>query len=251
MDGMVTDGKALDNKATTDQPGRFLLTTLIILTAVSGLIDAVSYLGLGHVFTANMTGNVVLLGFAAAGASGFSATCCLTSLCAFLVGGVAAGRAARMLASRRRLLVLAMSAEGVASGTAAIVAFATTTVPVGWPRYTAIAVLAAGLGVRNATIRKLAVSDLPTTVLTMTLTGLTSDSALAGGTNPNAARRGGAVLAMLIGAFAGALAFRHAGAGPTLLIGSVVVIVNGLAFWLARESRRLDQATIGKSAPAP
>ena len=45
---------------------------LLGLTVVSGLIDAVSYLGLGHVFTANMTGNVVVLGFAAAGAPGFS-----------------------------------------------------------------------------------------------------------------------------------------------------------------------------------
>lgn len=76
----------MDGMATTEPPGRSLLTTLIVLTAVSGLVDAVSYLGLGHVFTANMTGNVVLLGFAAAGASGFSATACLTSLGAFLVG---------------------------------------------------------------------------------------------------------------------------------------------------------------------
>ncbi len=68
------------------EPGRLLLATLLALTVTSGLVDAVSYLGLGHVFTANMTGNVVLLGFAAAGASGFSATACLTSLGAFLAG---------------------------------------------------------------------------------------------------------------------------------------------------------------------
>jgi uncharacterized membrane protein YoaK (UPF0700 family) len=81
--------------AATRQPGRLLLATLLVLTMVSGLVDAVSYLGLGHVFTANMTGNVVLLGFAAAGASGFSAPACLTSLGSFLVGAAAAGRIAR------------------------------------------------------------------------------------------------------------------------------------------------------------
>ena len=54
------------------RPDLPLLYALTSLTVVSGLVDAVSYLGLGHVFTANMTGNVVLLGFATAGAPGFS-----------------------------------------------------------------------------------------------------------------------------------------------------------------------------------
>ena len=90
--------------APTGGHGRLLLGTLIGLTVISGLVDAVSYLGLGHVFTANMTGNVVLLGFAAAGASGFSAAACMTSLGSFLLGAAAAGRAARRLASRRQLL---------------------------------------------------------------------------------------------------------------------------------------------------
>jgi uncharacterized protein DUF1275 len=41
---------------------------MILLTIVTGVVDAVAYLRLGHVFVANMTGNVVFLGFAAAGA---------------------------------------------------------------------------------------------------------------------------------------------------------------------------------------
>ena len=60
---------------------------LLLMTVVTGLVDAVSFLSLGHVFTANMTGSVVLLGFAAAGASGFSAPACLTSAShLFLIG---------------------------------------------------------------------------------------------------------------------------------------------------------------------
>ena len=62
-----------------DHPPQPLVVTLAALTVVSGFIDAVSFLGLGHVFTANMTGNVVLIGFAAAGAAGFSVA---ASLCA-------------------------------------------------------------------------------------------------------------------------------------------------------------------------
>jgi hypothetical protein len=45
---------------------------LLVLTAVSGIVDAISFLGLGHVFTANMTGNVAFLAFAVAGIPGVS-----------------------------------------------------------------------------------------------------------------------------------------------------------------------------------
>jgi uncharacterized membrane protein YoaK (UPF0700 family) len=226
----------------TSEPGRLLIGTLIGLTVVSGLVDAVSYLGLGHVFTANMTGNVVLLGFAAAGAKGFSAPACLTSLGAFLLGAAAAGRAARRLTSRRHLLFLAMVTEAVATAAAAAVAFSVSTVSTGWPRFTVIAVLAFGMGVRNSTIRRLAVPDLTTTVLTMTLTGLAADSSLAGGGNPQAGRKIAAIAAMLLGAFAGALAFLHVGAGPALVTGSALVLCGGILFWSAAESRNLDRA---------
>ena len=67
---------------------------LILLTVVTGVVDAVSYIALGHVFVANMTGNVVFLGFALAGASGLSAPASIAALGAFLVGAVAGGRIA-------------------------------------------------------------------------------------------------------------------------------------------------------------
>ena len=227
--------------APTAGPGKLLLGTLIGLTVISGLVDAVSYLGLGHVFTANMTGNVVLLGFAAAGASGFSAAACLTSLGSFLLGAAAAGRAARRLTSRREAAGHGDDDRGGGDRGGRRPGFGVAQMSQGWPRYTIIAVLAFGMGVRNSTIRRLAVPDLTTTVLTMTLTGLAADSTLGGGTNPQAARRIAAVLAMLAGAFAGASAFLHAGAPTTLLIGAVVVLGGGLFFWAAQESRQLDQ----------
>ena len=63
-----------------------LVVALIALTFTTGLIDAVSFLGLGSVFTANMTGNVVLLGFAVVGVPGLSVTRSLLALGGFLVG---------------------------------------------------------------------------------------------------------------------------------------------------------------------
>ncbi len=71
-----------------------------------------------------------------------------------------------------------------------------------------IALLAFSMGNRNATIRRLAIPDLTTTVLTMTLTALAADSQLAGGTGKGSTRRTLAVLAMFAGALAGGLLLR-------------------------------------------
>ncbi|MGW7426227.1 YoaK family protein [Streptomyces sp. NPDC054813] len=191
-----------------------LLPALMTATAVSGLIDAVSYLGLGHVFTANMTGNVVIIGFAAAGVPGFSVLGSLVSLAAFLVGAVAAGRLETVMRHRTpsRWLRLTLVLEMVLLATATAVAFAASHAV-----YAVIALTALAMGLRNGTVRKLAVPDVTTTVLTLTLTGLASDSTLAGGTNPRAGRRLVSVLAMLTGAFGGALLVQHTALGRPLL----------------------------------
>src|ERR1700690_419054 len=65
---------------------------LLGLTVVTGLVDAVSFLSLGRVFTANMTGNIVLLAFATAHVSGLSISRSLTAVLAFLVGAILGGR---------------------------------------------------------------------------------------------------------------------------------------------------------------
>lgn len=77
-------------------------------------------------------------------------------------------------------------------------------------RYGLIVVLATSMGAQNATARRLAVPDLTTTVLTLTITGIAADSALAGGTGSKAGRRLVSVTAMLAGALARALLVVHA-----------------------------------------
>ena len=84
-----------------DHPPPALVATLGALTVVSGFVDAVSFLGLGHVFTANMTGNVVLLGFGIAGSAGLPVVAPLVSLLAFLAGAVVGGRMAARLPPTR------------------------------------------------------------------------------------------------------------------------------------------------------
>jgi uncharacterized membrane protein YoaK (UPF0700 family) len=194
--------------AVSPSPESVLPPVLLGLTAVTGLVDAVSYLALGHVFTANMTGNVVFLGFAVAGAQGLSVTRSGTAVVAFFIGALIGGRmAARMSVGRRDRwtgaafggeAALFLAAMAVASGYGSALSNDPT------PLYTVIVLTGLAMGIRNATVRKLAVPDLTTTVLTLTITGLAADSALAGGSNPGWGRRAASVGAMFAGAAVGA-----------------------------------------------
>ena len=210
---------------------RILPQLLYLFTAVTGLVDAVSYIGLGHIFTANMTGNIVLLGFAFAGVPGLSALRSLTALAAFLVGAVIGGRLATTLAplSSNRWRMTAFGCEAVlllGSTLASIVS-----VPSDSTRLYAVIVLTGlAMGLRNATVRKIAQPDLTTTVLTLTITGLAADSSFAGGSNPRWQRRAISILLMFAGAFVGALLVRHSMALP-LGAATVFTVCGMVAFY--------------------
>src|SRR5271168_3838362 len=192
-----------------------LARTLLVLTFTTGLVDATSYLGLGHVFTANMTGNIVFLGFGIAGSGGLPVVAPLVSLGAFLVGAGAGGVLAARLADRHsRHFAWALAIEASLITLAAVLALAIDIRPNALSGDAVIALLALAMGVRNATIRRIAVPDLTTTVLTMTLTGLAADSPPAGGDGRGSVRRIGAVTAMLTGAIAGALLLKASLALP-------------------------------------
>ncbi len=183
-----------------------LTLALLALTFTTGIVDAVSYLGLGRVFSANMTGNVVLLGFGIAGTGGLPVVAPLVSLAAFLIGSGCGGVLASRVASRHRVHVASALAIEVSLIAAAAVLAAVVNVRAGAVSGDAIiALLAFAMGVRNATVRRIAVPDLTTTVLTMTLTGLAADSRLFGGTGKGTTRRASAVAVMLAGALSGAL----------------------------------------------
>jgi uncharacterized membrane protein YoaK (UPF0700 family) len=163
-------------------------------------------LKLGHVFVANMTGNVVFLGFGIAGAGGISIWASLTALGSFLIGGVGGGRiGARWSSDRGRHLTATTSTELLLVAGALIVAALSTHQIGNGSRYAVIVLLAIAMGVQNTAARKLAVSDLTTTVLTMTLTGVAADAALAGGDGSKLGRRGLSIAAMLLGASIGGL----------------------------------------------
>ncbi|MCI0347864.1 MAG: DUF1275 domain-containing protein [Acidobacteriales bacterium] len=201
---------------------------LLILTLVTGVVDAVSVLALGHIFTANMTGNIVFLGFAVAGASGFSVVRSSLSLIAFLVGAVLGGcLIVRMTGSTlRRWLLIATVSEAALLFVAACTSIGLGAESSGATArlYSIIALTALAMGLRNATVRRLAVPDLTTTVLTLTLTALAADSSLAGGSNPRFGRRLGSVLTMFAGAALGTILLRFGVAVPLFLAGFCVLL---------------------------
>ncbi|MER5965280.1 YoaK family protein [Streptomyces sp. NPDC002057] len=197
---------------------------MLVLTMVTGLVDAVSYLGLGDVFVANMTGNVVFLGFALAGAGGLSAPASVVSMTAFLVGAVAGGRfGARFAGHRGRLLASVTALQSVPVGAALVTALLADDRAGAPVRYTLIVTLGLAMGMQSAAARRVGVPDLTTTVLTQTLAGLAVDSAPAGGAGgPRQSRRILSVLAMFLGALAGALLLRS---GLALALGVVLAVL--------------------------
>jgi uncharacterized membrane protein YoaK (UPF0700 family) len=235
-------GKSVWNDVATtlwprrDGPDGLLPPLLLSLTLVTGLVDATSYLKLGHVFVANMTGNVVFLGFGIAGAGGISVWASLTAIGSFLVGSVGGGRiGVRWLSDRARHLAVTTTAELLlVAGALAVAAVSAHHIGTG-RRYAVIVLLALAMGMQNATARKLAVPDLTTTVLTMTLTGVAADSALAGGQGSRLGRRGLSVAAMLLGALiGGTLVLKVDNPAPLALATGLLAAISFVAYRLAR-----------------
>ena len=199
--------------ASTPTTEKVIPYALLGMTAVTGLVDAVSFLSLGRVFTANMTGNVVLLAFATAHVSGLSIARSLTALLAFLVGAILGGRIMaranpdsqiRFAAQAFLLEVVFLLAASFCSIGYRIDSLENSFRPFGLIVLTALA-----MGTRNAAVRKLAIPDLTTTVLTLTITGIGADSSLANGKNPRLARRVESVAAMFLGAALGAVVIHY------------------------------------------
>ena len=211
---------------------------LLMLTLVTGLVDAFSYFQLGQVFVANMTGNVVFLGFAVAGATGFSILASLAALAAFLGGAIAGGLLGTRAGQHRgRFLAIATAIKIVLAGSALVISIIDPVIHHPVSRYALIVLLASAMGLQNATARRLGVPDLTTTVLTLTLTGLAADSRLAGGKGSNAPRRVIATITMFAGAAIGtALAFSFGASAVLALVLALLAINGSIAYRLSKSS---------------
>jgi len=213
------------------------------MTAVTGLVDAVSFLSLGRVFTANMTGNIVLLAFATAHVPGLSIARSLTALLAFLVGAILGGR---VMAQSSADSQIRFAAQAFLLEVAFL--FAASFCGIGYrgdllehsfQPLALIALTALAMGTRNAAVRKLSIPDLTTTVLTLTITGIGADSSLANGNNPRLLRRVASVAAMFFGAALGAVAIHYSIAGALWLATVISAACSAALFRVVRTSDKL------------
>lgn len=182
-----------------------------------------------------MTGNVVLLGFGLAGAGGLPVLAPIVSLVAFMLGARAGGiiaSSATTAGSAR--LDPALSCEGVLVLMAAVLAAVVEPKIGTLAAYAVIALLALAMGVRNAVVRKIGFPDLTTTVLTMTITGLASES-FRGEHRRAHLRRLLAVSAMLLGALVGGLLVERQLAAPLWLAAAIALACRASSAVMARK----------------
>ncbi|MGW1073105.1 YoaK family protein [Streptomyces sp. NPDC002537] len=214
---------------------------ILALTAVGGMVDAISFLGLGKVFIGMMTGNVIVLGFAFGGVPGFSEPGPVVAIVGFVTGILVAGFGERLTAQRgrQRWFRCALAVEVVfLFATTALAWLAPDTSPLARDSITAL--LATAMGVRCATIRRLGVPDLVVTFgLTGALIGLVQDSGAARGRR-QAARRLGVVLALCLGAAFGAALMEHVGLRWSLL--AATAMVTAIAVTAQARSTALETA---------
>jgi uncharacterized membrane protein YoaK (UPF0700 family) len=203
---------------------------LLALTAAAGWVDALSYIALGHVFTANMTGNLVLLGVAVGSGQGGGAERSVVALTGFAVGALFGSALTRGAAGdwpRRVTGALAVEA-------AALVAFAVLW-RAGMGLEPLIALSAVGMGIQSAAVRRLAVPGVATTFVTGTLTSLMAGLAAL---RPSSgwALQAAVLAALLSGALVGTVLWtRSPGGGPA---GPAALVAVVTLAGLAREIRR-------------
>jgi uncharacterized membrane protein YoaK (UPF0700 family) len=201
---------------------------LLLLTASTGVIDADSYLALDRVFTGNMTGNVLFIGFALAGVAGIPFVNNLLALLGFVVGSIVSGR---IVGTGHPVGLPRVSAWLLLGGGVLAIAIATTWTLLGHLAQPILLILtfllATVMGSQVSAVRPIGNSDVTTIVVTNTLANLARESRLAGGSHENWAPRLLAVLAMGVGAGIGALII-HLSAGYVALYAAAVIYFAGL-----------------------
>jgi uncharacterized membrane protein YoaK (UPF0700 family) len=210
---------------------RMTTAGLLLLTFATGLVDAVSVLELGHVFVANMTGNIIFLGLWLAPSTVVDVTAAVVAVGCFVTGAIVGGRLARRLDhNARRWMVVALSLEVVLLAALSVLAGSGVLDYQDNSKLFLIAGLAVAFGLQNATARQLGVQELSTTVLTSTISSLGFDSRLGGGTGEREKLRIAVVLTICAGAAVGASMTRFAVAG-VIALAAAVVAVSALIFW--------------------
>ena len=213
---------------------------LLVMTAATGAVDAVSYLALDRVFTGNMTGNVLFIAFGVIGIDDIPVLNNLVALLTFMLGAVVGSRIIRRTAETIHLPL--RSIVCLIGTTAGAGVLATVWLFVGEltePMFIVITgILAFLLGAQAASVKPIGIRDLSTVVVTMTMVNLSTDSRLAGGKGKDWLRRISAILAMGLGALLAALLCTRVG-GPIALLAATGLMAVGVVLLALARRREL------------
>ena len=195
---------------------------LLMLTVSTGVIDADSYLALDHVFTGNMTGNLLFIGFALVGVAGIPFANNSIALLGFVVGSIVSGR----IVGRGHAKGFPRASAWVllGGGILAIILATTWTILGTLPQPVLLSLtflLAVVMGSQVSAVKPIGNSDVTTIVVTNTVANLARDSRLAGGRGERWVPRLLAVAAMGVGAAIGAFILRFTD-GSIVLYAAVI-----------------------------
>src|ERR1700756_1187097 len=209
---------------------RFTVAALLLLTFATGLADSISILVLGHVFVANMTGNVIFLGFWLAPKTSIDLTAVAVALPTFVCTTILSGRLSRYFGERTRPWITTVLATEITLLVAlSVLAGAGVLHYHDNTKLIMIGVLAVTFGLQHSSARQFGIQELSTTVLTSTIVSLGLDSRLAGGTGARQKLRFSVVSTMCAGAFMGASMSRFVVA-PVFGVTAAVVAISLLIF---------------------
>lgn len=209
---------------------RSTVAALLLLTFATGLADAISILVLGHVFVANMTGNVIFLGFWLAPRTSIDLTAVVVALPTFVCTTIVSGRLSRHFGDRARPWITTVLAMEIALLIGlSILAGAGVLHYHDNSKLIMIGLLAVTFGLQHSSARQFGIQELSTTVLTSTIVSLGLDSRLAGGTGARQGLRLSVVVTMCAGALVGATLSRFVVA-PVFALTAAVVATSLLIF---------------------
>lgn len=197
---------------------------LYLVAAVCGMIDVTCIKALGGVFAEMMTGNLLLMAMDVGSGGTFDrASRYLWPLSAFAIGAILGGRLLLLQGERevRRFAFLVVWCTIVAAAAICGVYEPNGNETLG---HAITALLALGMGLQTAILRRHGVQDLATNVMTLTLTALLSESRLGQGTHPNRIRRALSILCFFSGGVVAA-ALVHRGTVYPLGLAAIVYSV--------------------------
>jgi uncharacterized membrane protein YoaK (UPF0700 family) len=216
-------------RALVDEREGPLPALFLALTLTAGILDATTILRVGNVFVSTITGNIVFLGLAAAGARDFEVLAPAIAIGGFIFGVLVGGRACRAAWSHRGRALRNVLGIKVCLGIAGLV-----TILLADERlsdgvvYAVIVLLSTSMGAQLAAIRYLKVPDLVTVALSLTITGVLTERGT-GWTEPAMLRRWLAFLAFALGVLAGALLVLYVSVVAALAFGLGIIVATAIA----------------------